>query len=116
MVAVHERYLQMPEYREANDGLLETKIVVPELIARHVEEILGRRVADASPGCGARDLFTDAALERLHAIYRGPAERNMRRTLSVSHQALVISAQNDADQIDGDAIALAARQENLDEN
>ncbi|HEY2259997.1 MAG TPA: hypothetical protein VGH45_09805 [Solirubrobacteraceae bacterium] len=113
VVAVHERYLGMSAYRDADDGLLETPVVVPELVSGHVERILSRRVEFAAPGYGARDLFTDAALEELYAIHRGPARRNMRLTLSVCHQSLLISAQSDLDRIDSAAIAHAARQQNL---
>ena len=69
----------------------------------------------AAPGSAARDLFTAEALEELYAIHRGPAKRNMRLTLTVCHQALLISAQNGNPQIDVHAIAHAARQQNLDD-
>jgi hypothetical protein len=115
VVAVHERYLEMPAYRNADDGLLETPIPVPEIVSGHVAQILSRRVQFAAPGYAASDLFTAEALNEIYTIHRGPAKRNMRLTLSVCHQALLISAQNDAGQIDTAAIAHAARQQNLDE-
>ena len=113
VVAVHERYLELPSYRDADDGLLETPIAVPEIVSGHVERILDRRVEFASPGRTARNLFSSEALRELCAIHRGPAKRNMRLTLSVCHQALLISAQNDSKQIDTAAVAHAARQQNL---
>jgi hypothetical protein len=113
VVAVHERYLTMPEYRAANDGLLETPIHVPQLVRAHVERILDRRVDFASPGRGALDLLTSDALAELYAIHIGPAKHNMRLTLSVCHQALLASAQNGDPQIDAPAVGHAARQQSL---
>jgi hypothetical protein len=113
VVAVHERYLDMPEYRKADDGLLETPIIVPALDDRHVEQILDRRVEFAAPGRKACDLLTGEALQELYAIHRGPAKLNMRLTLTVCHQALLISAQNGDKRIGTLAIAHAARQQNL---
>jgi hypothetical protein len=115
VVAVHERYLTMDAYQRANDGLLETPITIPEIVSGHVRRIIARRVAFAAPGSSAEDLFEEEALEELYAIHRGPAKRNMRLTLSVAHQALLASAQRGDERIAREALALAARQQNLDD-
>jgi hypothetical protein len=113
VVAVHDRYLELDAFQEVNDGILETPITVPELSDAHIKEILTRRVGFAVPGGTASDLFANEALERLYTLHRGPADRNMRLTLVICHQALLIAARTERSQIEDDAIALAARQNGL---
>lgn len=100
VVAVHRTYVGLAGYTSAvEQGTLETFIDVPALGSRRaLEALLEHRVRLHAAEAALADVFTDAALAELWAVYGGGAASQIRKTLQVAHGAL---ADADASTLEG---------------
>jgi hypothetical protein len=91
VIAAHPSYEDKPGYRHAREqGEVDTEIRVPEFAnVEGLRGVLDRRVERVSPEHCAGDVLTDDAIERLFAYYKHVSHGNMRKTLQVTHSALV---------------------------
>ena len=89
VVAVHETYLDMPEYVDGTRGFLTDDVTVPTLPSgAAIAEILTRRIQLCADDAAATDVFDAAAIDRLYAYYRSEGRRSLRWTLQTAHTAL----------------------------
>jgi hypothetical protein len=100
VVAVHDQYLSMPGYRQA-EGFLETFIDVPTLEEpRMLSEMLGKRISAVDDMATASDVFADAAVEQLFGYYGGAASRSLRKTMHAAQRAVQLAAEEEAAIVD----------------
>jgi hypothetical protein len=93
VVAVHEHYLGLPGYRQA-DGFLEVTIRVPRLPHQAaLTKILDHRIKAAADTGRASDVFEHDALEELMSYYAGPAEASVRKTIQAAQRAVQIATE-----------------------
>jgi len=105
VVAVHDRYFDLPSFPRGR-GFLEQTIHVPPLPHRRaLEAILTARVGQQST-LTARDVITDDGLDALHAGYQ-VVDGNIRTTLLLAHTALQAACEDDAVAITGRHIEIA---------
>lgn len=99
-VAVHENYLELPEYRETTPGVLSSRIDVPRLTAgAQLEKILDHRVR-AFAGTGSASEILDAeALARLWEFHGADGNQSLRTTLQIAHTAVSEAALEEHDRI-----------------
>jgi hypothetical protein len=96
VVAVHNDYLSMPGYRQA-EGFLETFIEVPTLAEpRMLSEMLTKRVSAVDDAAAAVDVFTDPAVDQLFGYYGGAASRSLRKTVQAAQTAVQMAAEEEA--------------------
>ncbi|MTD47370.1 hypothetical protein GKE82_24495 [Conexibacter sp. W3-3-2] len=108
VVAVHDSYPTMPAFREAQTQWTGLRIVdVPEILSGQLRRILQRRV-HATTGGDAHDVFTSQAIDRLTELNRGPARRNLRTVLGITHEALNLAWQDGRDHIDEHDVTASA--------
>lgn len=109
VVAVHERYLELEEFQRVRRdyGALQRNIEIPEIVSGQLRRILARR-AELSCRAEIGDVCSDAAIEALAEINRGPARRNLRTVLTIAHEALVAAVNDDRDLLDAEDISAAA--------
>jgi Cdc6-like AAA superfamily ATPase len=98
VVAAHNQYVEMPEYRQS-DGFLETRITLPALPNEDaIMRLIAKRVSmhvdvelDAviDPECG----------QPLDEYYRGGAALNLRRLLFILHTALESACEDGAERV-----------------
>lgn len=102
VIAVHPSYESRPGYRHARElGEVETEIRLPEFGDVHgLRNVLDRRVERVSSEHRARDVISDAAVERLFAYYRHVSHGNMRKALQVAHTSLVAAFERGEDMVD----------------
>jgi hypothetical protein len=97
VVAVHERYLAMPGYRQA-EGFLETTIRVPQLPdAEALERILDHRIKAADDSGNVSDAFEPSAMDELIGYYAGAADASVRKTMQAAQRAVQIACENESD-------------------
>ena len=98
VLAVHEDYLSMPEFQEA-ESFLETRIAIPAL-ENHAQQALGqileRRMAVHGVRVELSDVFHARALEALAEFYR-EADCNLRKVIWVARAALRYAGVDDAE-------------------
>lgn len=97
VVAVHDQYLDMPGYRQA-EGFLETMIEVPRLPdASALERILDHRIKAAADRGTAVEAFAPDAIEELMGYYAGAAEGSVRKTVQAAQRAVQIACDNESE-------------------
>ena len=97
VVAVHDAYLSMEGYRQA-EGFVEDSVRVPKLAAPDMlAEILARRLSLIDSELAATDVFTAAALEQLFGYYSGAAKANLRKAMQAAQRAVQLAGEQDAD-------------------
>jgi hypothetical protein len=97
VVAVHERYLAMPGYRQA-EGFLETTIRVPQLPdAEALKRILDHRIKAADDSGNVSDAFEPSAMDELIGYYAGAADASVRKTMQAAQRAVQIACENESD-------------------
>ena len=98
VVAVHEDYLSMPEFQEA-ESFLETRIAIPAF-ENHAQQALGqileRRMAVQGVHVELSDVFHAGALEALAHFYR-EADCNLRKVIWVARAGLRYAGVDDAE-------------------
>lgn len=102
VIAVHPSYETKPGYQHAREhGELDTEIRVPEFAdSQGIRSVLDRRIERVSAEHRASDIFSDEAIERLFAYYRHVGHGNMRKTLQVTHSALLSAFDRSEDTIE----------------
>ncbi|MDQ3849562.1 MAG: hypothetical protein M3296_02960 [Actinomycetota bacterium] len=99
-VAIHEHYLELPEYRETTPGLLNARVDVPKLTSEEqLAAILDRRIRAFTGEGGSSDVFDPEALARLWQFYRVEANHSLRKTLQIAHTALTDAALAEHDHV-----------------
>jgi Na+-translocating ferredoxin:NAD+ oxidoreductase RnfG subunit len=107
VVAVHDHYLRMPGYRQA-EGFLETTIRVPRLPdAQALARLLDHRIKAAADGGSVAEVFEPGALDELMAYYGGAAEASVRKTVQAAQRSVQIAAEHETPAVT-DAMVQAA--------
>jgi len=97
VVAVHEEYLDMPGFRQAQ-GFVERSIVVPRIdVVDGIAKLLSHRIATVGDEVGLDDVFSPAAIDELYGYYGGAARRSVRRTLQAAQRAVQLAAESASD-------------------
>ena len=99
-VAVHDRYLELPEYRELTPGVLSARIDVPALSApTQLTDIIDHRIRAFAGEGNAADVLDVDATERLWEFYVNDAGESLRVTLQMVHTALTEAALGEHDRV-----------------
>ncbi len=89
VVAVHETYLDMPEYVNGTRGFLTEAIHLPRLSApASLAQILEHRIRLQAPTSAIDEAFTTDAVAGLHHYYEDVWNFSLRWTLQAAHEAL----------------------------
>lgn len=97
VVAVHDEYLTMPGYRQA-EGFLEASISVPTLEEpAMLSKMLTKRVSIVDDAATADAVFASTAVDQLFGYYRGAANRSLRKTLHAAQTAVQMATEEEAD-------------------
>jgi hypothetical protein len=99
-VAVHENYLNLPEYREATPGVLSARVDVPKLTAtEQLGNILDHRVRAFAGEGTSSEILDSEALARLWEFYGAEGNQSLRITLQIAHTAVTEAALSEHDQV-----------------
>jgi hypothetical protein len=109
VVAVHESYLELPEYQNGTRGFLTDSVRVPELReVAALNAILEHRIAIQMDGTALHEVIDSDASERLFSYYQTAGSRSLRWTLQIAHSALTASVGAGTETITAAAIDDAA--------
>jgi hypothetical protein len=109
VVAVHDSYPAMREYREGVAGFLTETITLPAVpSADGLTQILQHRIEIQVEGGAATDAFESEALAALFSYYESASSRNLRKVLQVAHEALATAVVAGSDRIGSSLIDASA--------
>ena len=107
-VAVHENYVELPEYREAAPGVLSARVNVPRLSgAEQLERIIDHRVQAFTGEKRGTEILERDALERLWEFYKADANQSLRTTLQILHTAVTEAALGEHESVSAGLIEAA---------
>ncbi len=103
VVAIHEEYLSLPGYLQA-EPMLSTTIPLPRLAnpRRGIRDILGRRLDVSELGLALADVLDPTALDQLDAYYR--SNRSLRDVLKVTDRAVQHACSDGLESVTGQLI------------
>jgi hypothetical protein len=108
LLAVHDHYRELEEYRAARDFLREFEVPALSPPAEALGRILAQRIDQSSCDASLREVFEDGAVDRLEAEY-DRLERNLRKTLTIAYVALAKAGPPFPERITKDHIRDTAR-------
>lgn len=100
VIAVHENYLDLDEYRDSTVGVINTRIDVPGLAEEgQLARILDHRVQVMGGGKSSAQILDASGLARLWQFYADECDQSLRKTLQIAHTALSEAARAEADHV-----------------
>jgi hypothetical protein len=94
VVAVHEEYLGMKSFRQA-EGFIENRIEMPTLTsAENIGALLLHRLRTVDDRIELDDVFEPAAVAELFGYYGGAGRRSVRRAVQAGQRAVQIAAES----------------------
>lgn len=100
ILAIHDSYLSRKDFQGFTTGRIVTKHIPQLTEPGQLAQIISRRAGFlAIPAC-CEDLLTQDGLEQLTAIHCERRDGELRATLSIFHQALVLACKDGSEQVD----------------
>jgi ABC-type dipeptide/oligopeptide/nickel transport system ATPase subunit len=97
VVAVHEEYLDMGAYRQA-EGFIERSIRVPQIAdVEGIGRLLRHRIRTVSDDIELSDVFAEEALQELFGYYGGAARRSVRRTIQAAQHSVHLAVESSSE-------------------
>jgi energy-coupling factor transporter ATP-binding protein EcfA2 len=108
VVAVHDEYLEMPGYRQA-EGFLETTIRVPRLTDEdQLAQLLLHRIRASVDNAAIGEAFAPEALTALMGYYSGAAGFSLRKVVQAAQTSVQLALDDGAGEVSESAVDVAA--------